>query len=75
MKMTEVREKAKALGLKTARMTKVDLIRKIQTEEGNFPCFQTARDFCDQFVCCWRDDCFRKQSPNSAIKEFVSRML
>jgi hypothetical protein len=35
MKMQEVRVKAKELGLKTGGMKKVDLIRAIQTEEGN----------------------------------------
>jgi len=57
MKMHEVREKAKALGLKIGRMKKVDLIRAIQSEEGNIPCFQTEVSDCDETDCCWRNDC------------------
>ncbi len=37
MKMTEVQKKAKELGIKTESLKKADLIRKIQTEEGNRP--------------------------------------
>ena len=57
MKMAEVRERAKKLGIKTARAKKVDLVRAIQKAEGNIPCFQTGLTDCDQFNCCWRDDC------------------
>lgn len=57
MQMDEVRVKAKALNLKTARMKKADIIREIQVAEGNFPCFETALDYCDQMDCCFRDDC------------------
>lgn len=57
MRMDEVREKAKELGIKTARMKKEDLIRAVQAAEGNFPCFGTAAEACDQSGCCWLDDC------------------
>ncbi len=57
MKMTEVRNKAKKMGLKTGNSTKVNLIRKIQEEEGNSPCFQANSDSCQQADCCWRSDC------------------
>jgi hypothetical protein len=57
MNMKQVKEKAKALDLKPGRMKKVELIRAIQTAEGNFPCFQTAQDDCGQTGCCWKDDC------------------
>jgi len=57
MKMQDVREKAKPLGIKTFGMKKVDLIRAIQSKEGNAPCFQTGLDSCDQYQCCWRRDC------------------
>ncbi len=60
MKMQEVREKAKALGMKkTFGLSKAGLIRQIQREEGNFDCFGTAKDYCDQFQCCFREDCLR----------------
>ena len=57
MKMQEVRKKAKALGIKSFGMKKVDLIRAIQSKEGNVPCFKTGLDSCDQFNCCWRSEC------------------
>ncbi len=57
MKLDEVRKRAKALGVKTAHMKKVDLIRQIQRAEGNFDCFGTAKDYCDQRNCCFREDC------------------
>ena len=56
MEMTVVREKAKSMGIKTARMSKLNLIREIQTREGNFPCFGTATDYCDRLDCCFRAD-------------------
>jgi hypothetical protein len=57
MKMNEVRKKAKSLGIKAKNPTKAELIKMIQRAEGNFDCFGTAKDFCDQRMCCFRDDC------------------
>ena len=59
MKYVEIRKKAKSLGVKTSKIKKADLIRKIQKAEGNVDCFGSADDFCDQQSCCWRDDCLR----------------
>jgi len=61
MALKELKEKAKILGIKPKiGMKKVDLIRSIQSAEGNFPCFGTAKDFCDQMSCSWRGDCLTK---------------
>ncbi len=57
MKMLDIRKKAKGMGLKSGKLRKANLIKKIQETEGNFMCFQTAKDYCDQADCCWRDDC------------------
>ncbi|MCI5212414.1 MAG: hypothetical protein D3910_27350 [Candidatus Electrothrix sp. ATG2] len=57
MKMKKIRQKAEELGLDAANMKKKDLIRAIQVAEGNFPCFRTENDSCDQINCCWRRDC------------------
>lgn len=57
MKMTEVQIKAKKLGITTSRLKKADLIRKVQTEEGNCACYQMNSGTCDQMDCCWRKDC------------------
>lgn len=57
MEMAKIRAKAKALRLKAGRMRKAELIRAIQEAEGNVPCFGTAETYCDQTLCCWREDC------------------
>jgi hypothetical protein len=48
MKMGEIKEKAKTLGIKIRAIKKADLIRQIQRAEGNFDCFGTSKDYCDQ---------------------------
>ncbi|MFO8024443.1 SAP domain-containing protein [Thiohalophilus sp.] len=59
MQMQEIRQLAKQHGLKTARQSKINLVRHIQSAEGNFECFATAIDgVCDQPGCLWREDCF-----------------
>lgn len=57
MNMAEVKNMAKELGIKIKNLKKGDLIRKIQTEEGNKPCFQMNGYFCEEAECCWRKDC------------------
>jgi hypothetical protein len=58
MKMQELRKRAKKVGIKnTFGLSKTELIRRIQRAEGNFDCFGTAKDYCDQIVCCFREDC------------------
>ncbi len=57
MNMTVIKAKAKSLGVPVGRMPKKDLIRSIQAKEGNFPCFETAKEYCSQTLCCWRDAC------------------
>ena len=67
MKMQEVREKAKALGINSFGMKKVDLIHAIQSREGYVPCFQTGLESCDQFGCCWRSECFPKETTGKKV--------
>jgi hypothetical protein len=58
MKMQEIKKMATAMGITLGKMKKTDLIRAIQSAEGNSPCFQTeAYDTCGQKDCCWHDDC------------------
>ena len=58
MNMQQVRTKAKELKISNyGKMKKAELIRAIQEQEGNFSCFQSATDFCDQSACCWRPEC------------------
>jgi hypothetical protein len=57
--MTQIKAKAKELGIKPGKMRKAELIREIQKAEGNFECFGTADNSCDQMDCCWREDCIQ----------------
>ena len=59
MKMEEVRGIAKSQGINPGQLSKTELIRSIQAEEGNFDCFASAyAGECDQAGCSWREDCF-----------------
>ena len=59
MKIQKVREIAREHGVNPGKAEKVELIKMIQREEGNFDCFATARNgVCDQYGCLWREDCF-----------------
>ncbi len=58
MNLNQIRAIAKEHGIKSGKLTKVDLVRTIQRTEGNYDCFATpAADNCDQIQCLWRDDC------------------
>ena len=59
MNMAQIRKQAQQVGIKAGKMRKADLIRSIQAQEGNFPCFGTASGSCDQLNCCWRSDCLQ----------------
>ena len=57
--MQEIRVLAKNYGIKSSRLSKVNLIKAIQLTEGNFSCFASALNGeCDQQQCLWREDCF-----------------
>ena len=57
MDLAAVKKIAKGLGLKPGKKTKAELIHAIQKAEGNFDCFGTAINYCDQMDCCFKDDC------------------
>jgi len=56
--MYDIRIIAESMGINPKKMNKMDLIRSIQIEEGNKPCFKTAATYCDQADCLWKSDCF-----------------
>jgi hypothetical protein len=60
MKMQEIRLMAKKLGINSFGKTKIELIREIQRTEGNFDCYGTAVDSCDQLACLFRPSCLAK---------------
>jgi hypothetical protein len=59
MNMTIIREQAKAMGIPSSgKMRKADLIRAIQSKEGNQPCFEADwRANCQEMHCSWRAGC------------------
>jgi hypothetical protein len=57
MKMQEVRALAKKIGVNSFGKSKAELIREIQTKEGNFACYGTAQGYCDQLECSFRPSC------------------
>lgn len=69
MNMTDIKEMAKQLGIQAGKMKKVDLIRAIQNKEGNFPCFETARDYCNQLACAWRKACLPAKDLEAKFEE------
>ena len=59
MKLEEIRTIAKSRSIHPGKLSKSELIKSIQLEEGNFDCYGTAlTGVCDQTGCCWRNDCF-----------------
>jgi hypothetical protein len=62
MKMQEVRQMAKKMGVNSFGKTKADLIREIQRKEGYFDCYGRAVDHCDQLECAFRASCLEKPS-------------
>lgn len=40
-------------------LKKVEMIRAIQRAEGNFDCFGTASNYCDQLSSLFRQDCLK----------------
>ena len=60
MKINDIRAIAKSRGLKMAiGMSKADIIKAVQTQEGNAACFGTDPVRCGQTACLWREDCVR----------------
>lgn len=58
MNMQQVKEIAKQRGVKAGTMKKAELVRAIQSDEGNEACYRTGRaESCGQDSCLWRDDC------------------
>ena len=59
MTVKELQKMAQGLSIKTTGLRKAELIKTIQSAEGNFDCFGTATDYCDQVSCLFREDCLK----------------
>lgn len=58
MKLEEIKEIARQHDIKPGRLKKTELVRAIQTAEGNKACFASGQaSQCGQSACLWRDDC------------------
>ena len=57
MTLQQIRQKAKTMGVKNITRHKKDsLIKAIQEQEGNSPCFRGIED-CWEERCLWREEC------------------
>lgn len=59
MKIAQIREKAKTLGVTPGRMKKAELIHSIQAAEGCTMCFGTSDGQCTHTDCCFMADCLK----------------
>ena len=59
MNMTEIKAKAKDLGINSGKMKKIELVRAIQLAEGNNPCYGTNDGSCPWTECCFMADCHK----------------
>lgn len=59
MTVAEILERGQAMGIPGLEgLGKGDMIRAIQLAEGSRDCFGNLWRFeCQQFDCCWRQDC------------------
>lgn len=58
MNMQQLREIAKELYVKPGSLKKMELVRAVQSAEGNEACFGTGRaEQCGQHDCLWKEDC------------------
>ncbi|NCP03079.1 MAG: SAP domain-containing protein [Deltaproteobacteria bacterium] len=58
MNLADIKQLAKDRGINPGRLRKAELIRTLQTQEGNLACFNTGVSrSCEQPYCLWHDDC------------------
>jgi hypothetical protein len=63
MNMNEIRTIAKDRGVNSTKLRKAELIRAIQSNEQNDPCFATEHvKVCGQINCLWFPDCEKASS-------------
>ena len=60
MNLKNIESFAKKMGISKKNLKKVELIRAIQSTEGNIPCFATNRvNVCGENNCLWLKDCIK----------------
>jgi hypothetical protein len=60
--LTQIKDKAKLLGITAGKMKKTELIHAIQKAEGCTPCYGRSNGNCPWTQCCWRGDCLTNQA-------------
>ncbi len=59
VKLSDIKQKAKNLGIDPGQMKKPELIHAIQRAEGYNPCFGNSNGQCQYTDCCFRQDCLK----------------
>jgi len=59
MKINEIKEKAKTLGINCGKMKKADLVHAVQRAENYTPCYGTSNGQCPYTDCCFIQDCLK----------------
>jgi hypothetical protein len=59
MKVAEIKDKARDLGITPGKMKKAELIHTVQIAEGYNACFGHSNGFCDNGDCCFMPDCLK----------------
>ena len=59
MTVSEIKNKAKGLGINPGTLNKSDLIHAIQRAENHTPCFGWNDGSCIHVNCCFMPDCHR----------------
>lgn len=58
MKLEEIKAIAQQHSIKANKMKKSELVRAIQSAEGNEQCFEVGKSAtCGQNACSWREIC------------------
>ena len=71
MTLEEIRLIAQSHGINADRMEMPELVRAIQSAEGNEQCFGTDKaSTCGQSGCCWHEPCSEAaESPNGKLSD------
>lgn len=65
MSLEEICPIANPQGINLGKLLKIELIRALQTDVGDFDCFASAHyGVCGQVDCFWREECFAAVRPN-----------
>ena len=59
MNLEEICPIANSKGINLGKLVKIELIRALQADQGDFDCFASAHNgVCVRTNCMWREDCF-----------------